>query len=54
MSGVYVKAREKFLRGEIAWQTDTIKAVLVDSADYTPNFDTDEFLSSIPVKLFRS
>lgn len=34
--------------GGILLDTDTIKAVLVDSADYTPNTTTHEFLSDIP------
>lgn len=46
---VYDKGREKFLRGEISWNNDTIKAVLVDTAAYTPNPATNEFLDSIPV-----
>lgn len=46
MNGRYVKGREKFLRGEIAWGADEFKAVLVTSS-YTPNFDTHEFLSSV-------
>ena len=33
----------------IAWLTDNIKAVLVDSGQYTPNFATDANLSDIPV-----
>lgn len=45
---MYVKGREKFLRGEIAWHTDPIKAVLIDSADYTPDTTNHEFLSAIP------
>lgn len=48
MSGLYSKGREKFLRGQIAWLTDDIKAVFV-TAVYTPNFTTDEFLSDINV-----
>lgn len=38
--------RQKFLEGSIAWLTDTIKAVLTTSG-YTPNLETDEFLSTI-------
>ena len=29
--------------------TDPVKLVLVDLADYTPNFTTDEFLTVVPV-----
>ena len=46
MNGRYDKGREKFLRAEIDWLTDTFKAVLV-SASYTPNLATHEFLSDI-------
>lgn len=48
MSGLYDKAREKFLRGELSWNTDNIKAVLVDDADYTLDLVNHEFLSDIP------
>ena len=48
MNGIYTKAREKFLRGEIAWHTADIRAVLIDADDYTVNLATHEFLSSIP------
>lgn len=46
MSGLYAKGREAFLLGEIAWLTDTIKAVLVTSG-YTPNFALHQYLSDI-------
>lgn len=45
---LFDSGRNAFLRGEVAWQTDTIKAVLVDAADYTVNLATDQFLSDIP------
>ncbi len=45
---LYDTGRNAFLRGEIAWQTDTIKEVLVDLADYTPSLSTHQFLSDIP------
>lgn len=45
---IYDKAREKFLTGAINWTSDTIKAVLVDTAAYTPAPTTHEFLSDIP------
>lgn len=44
---LYDKGREKFLRGEISWNNDNIKAVLVDVADYTVNIATHEFLSDV-------
>lgn len=47
-SALYDKGREKFLTGAIAIATDNIKIVLVDTASYTVNLATDEFLSDIP------
>lgn len=44
---MYDLGRESFLKGEISWSADNIKVVLVDSADYTPNTTTDQFLSDI-------
>jgi len=35
--------------GDIAYDVDNIKCVLVDSAVYTPNKITDQFLSDIPL-----
>lgn len=47
-NALYDKGRQKFLEGGINWLTDTIKVILVDLNDYTPNLATDEFLSNIP------
>ena len=47
-NALYDKGREKFLTGAISWSADTIKAVLVDAADYTVNLSTHEFLSDVP------
>lgn len=47
-NALYDLGRQAFLEGGIAWLTDTIKAVLVDTALYTPNLATDQFLSIIP------
>jgi len=46
---LYTKAIDAFLTGKIDLSTDDIRCVLVDLADYTPDFDTHEFLSSVPV-----
>jgi len=46
-NALYDKARESFLKGEIAWADDNIKAILIDSANYTPNLASDQFVSSI-------
>jgi hypothetical protein len=46
-NALYAKGRQKFLEGGIAWGSDNIKAVLVDTGAYTPNLSTHEFLSDI-------
>lgn len=51
-NALYDKYRQTQLEGgaaSVAWLTDTIKPVLVDSAAYTPNLATHQFLSDIPV-----
>lgn len=48
MSALYGKAREKFLAGTLSWTGSTVKAVLVDTADYVVAPDTHEFLSDVP------
>lgn len=47
-NAMYTKALQAFLKGEINWEGDTIKAVLVDYASYTPNLVTNQFLNDIP------
>lgn len=47
-NALYDKARESFLKGEIVWGTDDIRAVLVDTATYTVDLVNDQFLSDIP------
>ena len=44
---LYDKARERFARGQLNWDTDSIKVCLVDKNVYTPNFSSHEFLSDI-------
>ena len=48
-NALYGKGRQKFLEGDIHWDTDNIKCVLVDAADYTVSINVDEFLSAIAV-----
>jgi hypothetical protein len=48
-NALYDLGRESFLKGEISWSGDNIKTVLVDTATYTANLATDQFLSDIPV-----
>lgn len=47
-NAVYDKGRQAFLEGGVAWLTDNIKVVLVDTAAYTFS-QTHQFLSDIAV-----
>lgn len=47
-NSLYGKGREKFLTGDIDWTSDTIKALLVDTDNYTVSIDADEFLADVP------
>ena len=46
-NALYGKGREKFLSGDIAWDTDNIKVSLVDTGTYTVAIDTHEFYSDL-------
>ncbi len=46
-NALYDKARQRFLEGSFNWNTDTIKALLVDTGAYTVNLSTHEFHSDI-------
>jgi hypothetical protein len=46
---LYDKGREGFLAGDIDWDANVIKIVLIDLADYTPDYAVHQFLSSVPV-----
>ena len=47
-NALYTKAKQGLLDGSLDLDTDTVKAVFVDGADYTPNLATHQFLSDIP------
>jgi hypothetical protein len=47
-NALYTKAKQGLLDGSLDLDTDIIKAVFVDGADYTPNLATHQFLSDIP------
>ena len=47
-NALYAKGRESFLKGEISWNADAIKAVLVDTDQYTVNLAAHQFLSDVP------
>lgn len=44
---LFDKGRERFLTAALSWTADTIKVILVDTAAYTANFSTHEYLSDI-------
>jgi hypothetical protein len=46
-NALYDTGRAAFLGADVDWLVDNIKAVLVDSADYTVNLATHQFLSDI-------
>ena len=46
---IYDKAADALWAGQIAFDTDAIKAVLVDAASYTPDQVNHQFLSDIPL-----
>lgn len=48
-NALFDKGREAFLNGDISWSGDSLKVVLVDSALYTVNLATHQFLSDVPV-----
>ena len=42
-NALYDKGREAFLNGDIDWDTDDIRCVLVDTGTYTVNLSTHDF-----------
>jgi hypothetical protein len=46
-SALYDKGREGFLTGSISWSGDNIKAVLINTSNYTVNLATDQYYSII-------
>ena len=46
-NALYDLGREAFLAGDIAWDTDDIKVVLVDTGTYTVNLVTHQFHSDL-------
>lgn len=48
MTGRYAAGKEAFGNGQINWLTDDIRAVIVDSADYTVDLATDATLADVP------
>jgi hypothetical protein len=46
-TGMYAKGLEHFLKGDISWDSDDIKVVLIDAADYTVDLAADEALDDV-------
>jgi len=46
-NALYGLGRNKFLTGDIDFVNDTIKSILIDTADYTVSIDVDEFVDDI-------
>jgi hypothetical protein len=53
---IYGKAKEAFFKGEINIESNDFKVCFIQTANYTPNEDADEFLSDIPTlsKVYKS
>lgn len=47
-NALYDLGREGFLAGDIAWDTDDIRCILIDTAAYTVNLVTDNDLVDVP------
>lgn len=47
-NSLYAKARERFLLGQLNWDTDDIRIVPCDT-NYVAQLEVDEYLSDIPV-----
>jgi len=45
---LYEHGREGFLDGSLDWDTDDIRAILIDVADYTVDLDAHDNLDDIP------
>lgn len=46
-TAMYGKGREGFLGGLVAWDSDDIRAIFCDSADYTVDIDVHDFLDDV-------
>lgn len=47
-NALYDLGRNAFLRGTLDWVADDIRLILIDTAFYTVDLATDEFLSAVP------
>jgi len=47
-NALYDKGREGFLDGSIDWDTDDIRCILIDTADYSVDLATHDNLDDVP------
>lgn len=47
-NALYGKGREGFLGGDIDWDANDIRVILIDVVDYTVSIDVDDFLDDVP------
>lgn len=47
-NALYDSGRQGFLDGSIDWDTDDVRVILVDTADYTVNLATHDNLDDVP------
>lgn len=48
MSAMYDKARQAFAEGDLDFTGQTFKVSLIDTADYTVNLSTHDFMDDVP------
>lgn len=46
---LFDKSRKRFLEGQINWMSATVKAMLIDTGTYTPNFANHDTLADVSV-----
>lgn len=46
-NALYDAGREAFLGGDLDWDANTIKVILIDAADYSKNLATHDFLDDV-------
>lgn len=46
-NGLYAAGRQRFLGGDLDWDGQDVRVILVDSADYTQNLSTHDFLDDV-------
>ncbi len=47
-TGIYYAGLAAMMRGEVDWETDTIRVAMVDTSEYTPDLVVDAVLDDVP------